>query len=61
MEAQGSRQASDEIEVTPEMIEAGVLALLHFDPGWNDAETAVRVFRAMKVASLPNREACSVG
>jgi hypothetical protein len=49
--SQEARQASDEIEVTPEMIEAGALALLHFDPGWNDRETAIRVFRAMKAAS----------
>ena len=31
-----------EIEITPEMIEAGVLALCSFDPRFEDEEEAVR-------------------
>jgi hypothetical protein len=56
--SEGQSQASaDEIEVTPEMVRAGVLALLHFDPGWNDDETALRVYRAME--EVRRSEACS--
>ncbi len=38
-----------EIEVTPEMIEAGVLPLYHYHPetGVDDEETVIRIFRAM--------------
>ncbi len=45
-------------EVTPEMVEAGVLALLGYDPGWNDAETAERVYRAMAAAGA--RSSCGM-
>jgi hypothetical protein len=51
--ADRERQASgddDGIEVTPEMVEAGVEALYGFDPGFTDPETAARVYRAMEMA-----------
>jgi hypothetical protein len=55
--SEGQSQASAEIEVTPEMVRAGALALLHFDAGWNDDETAVRVYLAME--EVRRLEACS--
>jgi hypothetical protein len=33
--------------VTPEMVEAGICALMGHDPGWDDRETVIRIFRAM--------------
>jgi hypothetical protein len=45
-----TRQASaDEIEVTPAMEMAGMLALDKYDPDFNDRETAARVYREMEV------------
>jgi hypothetical protein len=43
---------TDEIEVTPEMIEAGVAELKHFNPDFDRAEDAVRwIFEAMELNS----------
>lgn len=40
---------ADEIEITPEMIEAGVCAFYEFDSRFDGAEVAVaRIFQAMK-------------
>ena len=37
-----------EIEVTPKMIEAGVMSLLDYDPDFsNEEDTAVEIFKAM--------------
>ncbi len=55
----------DEIEVTEEMIEAGVLELYEYDPYWGNQEEVVEsIFRAMlnicgaassKLSSLPSK------
>jgi hypothetical protein len=37
-------------EITDKMVEAGVDVLWHYDPGWNDRETAEAVYRAMRAA-----------
>lgn len=42
---------SQEPEITPAMIEAGMIELVDFEWGWGDEEdAAVRVFRAMWAA-----------
>ena len=45
-----NRQASAEIEVTPEMLEAGATALFcgGYEPGENDRETVAKVYRMME-------------
>jgi hypothetical protein len=46
------RPESEEIEITPEMIEAGKLELSDYTPDWCTAEEVVAdVFRAMMGAS----------
>ena len=46
----------DEIEVTPEMIEAGVTELVRFNPDYEaEADAVARIFRAMTV-SAPNSQ-----
>lgn len=44
---------SEKIEVTPAMIEAGVMHLYAYDPekGVDDEETVIRIYRAMCAAS----------
>ncbi len=42
------------MEITPAMIEAGVLALLEYDPNFSNEEgVVVEVFRAMREAVPP--------
>lgn len=43
-----------EIEITPAMIQAGVLALLEYDPDFSNEEgVVVEMFRAMRKAIPP--------
>ena len=43
----------DEVEITPEMIEAGVEELWKWDPGWSDPVAAVkRILEAVWGARL---------
>ena len=45
-----------EIEITPAMIEAGVLSLLEYDPDFSNEEgVVVEMFRAMRKA-IPSQE-----
>ncbi len=48
MEPKDEKNSADEIEVTPAMIEAGVIALRYYDWRFESEEEVVeRVFRAM--------------
>jgi hypothetical protein len=49
-----SRQASaDEIEITPEMIDAGLNELALYEPGWDAGSDVVRaIYTAMEKARL---------
>ena len=54
-----NRQAG--VEVTPEMIEAGVDVLMRFDWGWSDPNAyAANIYRAMAIASRPGGKLVSV-
>lgn len=45
-------QANAQIEVTPQMIEAGADLLMQFDWGWsNPDDFAEKIFRSMAVAA----------
>jgi hypothetical protein len=52
--AEGTRQASAEIEVTPDMVKAGATALFcgGYEPGDNDGDVAAKVYRAMELVRL---------
>ena len=52
------RQAGAEIEVTPEMIDAGLAAMASYDCRFEPPDAAVvRIFRAMLETSSPKIEA----
>lgn len=44
-------KSEDEIEVTPEMIDAGLVHLYRYHPenGVGDAETIIAIYRAMRL------------
>lgn len=47
----GQAGTEDEIEITPEMVEAGLAELVAFDPEYDEGQDFVRrVFRAMEAA-----------
>lgn len=45
----------DEIEVTPQMIEAGAAALVQSDPEETAEDRAIKIFRAMVLARIVSR------
>ncbi len=48
---QAGETECDEIKVTPEMIEAGVAELCHYNPDFEDEASAVtRIYHAMRLA-----------
>lgn len=52
--ANAAAEPSEEIEITPEMIEAAIPILFDYDPRFsNEAETVSRIFVAMLGASCP--------
>ena len=51
----------DQIEVTPEMLEAGVMTFLKFDPDDDVEQMVEAVFVEMRLRELPQRKACSSG
>ncbi len=57
--ASDSKQSEEEVEVTPEMIEAGALELSRFNPDYQSLEDAAeRIYREM---ALVGRERAGAG